>query len=118
MALSDRIRPDVEAAPWVIEEVKKLETKLENYKRSHDRFQRYLKDSGIEIERLKAENARVWELHNHFLNSKMTNLQKEIHELRSENARYREALERVMYESSEGDKSTWIIASKALKGDL
>ena len=25
MSLSDRIRPDVEAAPWVIEEVKKLE---------------------------------------------------------------------------------------------
>jgi hypothetical protein len=25
MSLSDRIRPDVEAAPWVIEEIKKLE---------------------------------------------------------------------------------------------
>lgn len=25
MSLSDRLRPDVEAAPWVIEEVKKLE---------------------------------------------------------------------------------------------
>jgi hypothetical protein len=28
MKLSDRIRPDVEAAPWVIEEVKKLEQEL------------------------------------------------------------------------------------------
>jgi len=26
--LSDRLRPDVEAAPWVIEEVKKLEQEL------------------------------------------------------------------------------------------
>lgn len=25
MSLSDRVRPDVEAAPWVIEEIKKLE---------------------------------------------------------------------------------------------
>jgi hypothetical protein len=25
MSLSDRLRPDVEAAPWVIEEVKRLE---------------------------------------------------------------------------------------------
>lgn len=25
MSLSDRIRPDVEAAPWVVDEVKKLE---------------------------------------------------------------------------------------------
>lgn len=28
MKLSDRLRPDVEAAPWVIEEVKKLEQEL------------------------------------------------------------------------------------------
>lgn len=28
MSLSDRIRPNSEAAPWVIEEVKLLETKL------------------------------------------------------------------------------------------
>lgn len=28
MALSDRIRPNVEAAPWVVEEVKKLEQEL------------------------------------------------------------------------------------------
>lgn len=27
MSLSDRIRPDVEAAPWVIKEVKELEAK-------------------------------------------------------------------------------------------
>lgn len=46
-----------------------------------------------EIERLKEENARVWELHNDFLNNKMTTLQKEVHNLRSENVRYQEALE-------------------------
>lgn len=35
--------------------------------------------------KLEAENARVWELHNDFLNNKMTSLQKEIHDLRAEN---------------------------------
>lgn len=29
MKLSDRVRPDVEAAPWVIEEIKKLEAELD-----------------------------------------------------------------------------------------
>lgn len=29
MALSDRLRPGVEATPWVIEQVKKLERELE-----------------------------------------------------------------------------------------
>jgi hypothetical protein len=29
VSLSDRIRPDVEAAPWVVEEVRKLEAKVE-----------------------------------------------------------------------------------------
>lgn len=29
MSLSDRIRPNMEAAPWVIEEVKKLEAEVE-----------------------------------------------------------------------------------------
>ena len=28
MSLSDRLRPNIEAAPWVIEEVKKLEVEL------------------------------------------------------------------------------------------
>ena len=32
MALSDRIRPNVEAALWVIEEVKKLETQNARYR--------------------------------------------------------------------------------------
>lgn len=36
MALSDRIRPDVEAAPWVIEEVKKLENDLAEIKKFAD----------------------------------------------------------------------------------
>ena len=29
MSLSDRLRPDVEAAPWVLKEVKKLEEELD-----------------------------------------------------------------------------------------
>lgn len=29
MSLSERLRPEVEAAPWVIEEVKKLEEELD-----------------------------------------------------------------------------------------
>ena len=29
MSLSDRVRPDCEAAPWVIEEIRKLEADLE-----------------------------------------------------------------------------------------
>ena len=33
--LSDRIRPNSEAAPWVIEEVKRLENELEAAKAMH-----------------------------------------------------------------------------------
>ena len=29
MSLSERLRPDIEAAPWVIEEVKALEAEIE-----------------------------------------------------------------------------------------
>lgn len=44
MKLSDRIRPDVEAAPWVIEEVKKLEQELARRGvPSYGRFQNLLK---------------------------------------------------------------------------
>ena len=35
MKLSDRVRPDVEAAPWVIEEIKKLEAELEVAQKFH-----------------------------------------------------------------------------------
>lgn len=34
MPLSNRIRPDCEAAPWVIEEVKKLEAQLKTFERA------------------------------------------------------------------------------------
>lgn len=34
MPLSDRIRPDCEAAPWVIKEVKELEAKLAKAKKA------------------------------------------------------------------------------------
>ena len=33
MTLSERVRPDSEAAPWVIEEIKQLEAAIEKYKR-------------------------------------------------------------------------------------
>jgi len=36
MPLSDRVRPTIEAAPWVIEEIKRLETELaEAYEELH-----------------------------------------------------------------------------------
>lgn len=35
MSLSDRIRPNCEAAPWVIEEVKQLETELAAFKKNN-----------------------------------------------------------------------------------
>lgn len=34
MSLSERIRPGVEAAPWVIEEVRKLEAQVEQLRAS------------------------------------------------------------------------------------
>jgi hypothetical protein len=41
MSLSDRIRPDVEAAPWVIAEVKKLEAESVELKNSNARMSEY-----------------------------------------------------------------------------
>lgn len=36
MSLSDRIRPNSEAAPWVIEEIKKLEAEAHRYQLERD----------------------------------------------------------------------------------
>lgn len=36
--LSDRVRPDSEAAPWVIEEIKKLETKIAAFEKDAAMF--------------------------------------------------------------------------------
>jgi chromosome segregation ATPase len=36
--LSDRVRPNSEAAPWVVEEIKKLERKLERLKSSNQQL--------------------------------------------------------------------------------
>lgn len=41
MKLSDRIRPDVEAAPWVIEEVKKLEAEVAHLRDTLEDFAEY-----------------------------------------------------------------------------
>jgi hypothetical protein len=38
MSLSERLRPDVEAAPWVIEEVKKLEVKIASLEKDEAMF--------------------------------------------------------------------------------
>lgn len=46
MKLSDRLRPDVEAAPWVIEEVKKLEQERAEFMR-YDTFFRMLKERAM-----------------------------------------------------------------------
>ena len=49
MRLSERIRPDVEAAPWVIKEIKQLEQELDLAKKEvaklHDRIHELLEDS-------------------------------------------------------------------------
>lgn len=47
MSLSERLRPEVEAAPWVIEEVKKLEEELDAARRA--------------VYLVKKENARLRE---------------------------------------------------------
>lgn len=67
MSLSKRLRPDVEAAPWVIEEVKKLEVKIASLEKDEAMF---LSEHD--------ENVRL-----HFENV----------DLKEENARLREALE-------------------------
>lgn len=69
MSLSERLRPDVEAAPWVIEEVKKLEVKIAGFEKDEAMF---LSEHN--------ENVRL-----HFENV----------DLKSENARLRKALERI-----------------------
>jgi hypothetical protein len=67
MSLSDRIRPDTEAAPWVIEEIKKLEAKVVDLEKDEKMF---LNEHD--------ENVRL-----HFENV----------ELKEQNTRLREALE-------------------------
>lgn len=42
MALSQRIRPDCEAAPWVIEEVKEMEAEIKRLKDQNARYREAL----------------------------------------------------------------------------
>lgn len=62
MSLSDRIRPNCEAAPWVCEEVKKLESHLAimkiNWEHQRDRA---AKAEG-EVERLSKDLRHIWAL--------------------------------------------------------
>jgi len=69
MSISDRIRPNSEAAPWVIEEVRKLEAEVERLKvelaESHERRREWARQVGrmtaeredmeAEVERLKGK---------------------------------------------------------------
>jgi hypothetical protein len=54
MSLSDRIRPDCEAAPWVIKEVKEMESEIKRLKDQNDRYQEAL-ELALEL----AENGLV-----------------------------------------------------------
>lgn len=73
MSLSERLRPDVEAAPWVINEVKKLEAKIASFEEDTEMF---LNEHN--------ENVRL-----HFENV----------DLKEQNARLREALREVTTET-------------------
>lgn len=59
MSLSDRIRPDVEAAPWVVEEVKALE-------KAYDEQEEELDATMMAYNILKKENTRLLEQNEHF----------------------------------------------------
>jgi hypothetical protein len=58
MALSDRIRPDCEAAPWVIKEVKEMESRIEFWIEKSTMQAIQISGMETEIQILKAENAR------------------------------------------------------------
>jgi predicted RNase H-like nuclease (RuvC/YqgF family) len=51
--LSDRVRPNSEAAPWVVEEIKKLES--EDWCRTALEYQEKIKDLEASIENMRAE---------------------------------------------------------------
>jgi hypothetical protein len=55
-SLSERLRPDVEAAPWVISEVKKLEARI------REQEARIAELESISLEQIKTEGGTVDEL--------------------------------------------------------
>ena len=61
MSLSDRIRPDCEAAPWVIKEVKEMESRIEFWIEKSTMQAIQISGMETEIQILKAENARYRE---------------------------------------------------------
>lgn len=64
MSLSERLRPDIEAAPWVIEEVKKLEVKIASLEKNEAMFlSEHDENVRLHFENvdLKEQNARLRE---------------------------------------------------------
>lgn len=92
MSLSERLRPDVEAAPWVIEEIKKLEVKIASFEKDEAMF---LSEHD--------ENVRL-----HFENV----------DLKEQNARLREALERILKASLPHEEPVSRQIAQSVLGDF
>ncbi len=63
MSLSDRIRPNCEAAPWVVEEVKKLERENAALRAALDaqmQYQRHLSEDRDRLDWLEGEDGQSW----------------------------------------------------------
>jgi hypothetical protein len=68
MPLSDRIRPNTEAAPWVVAEVRLLESFYELVVKERDLERRRNDLLTEEVAKLKAENERLQKAHDHQAN--------------------------------------------------
>lgn len=66
MSLSDRLRPNIEAAPWVIEEIKELE-------KAYQEQEEELDATMMAFNILKKENARLREALNYIANASWKN---------------------------------------------
>jgi len=53
MSLSKRLRPDIECAPWVIEEVRKLEFLIEDLVSDINDYQNIIDEQLRELEQLR-----------------------------------------------------------------
>lgn len=100
MSLSERIRPDVEAAPWVIVEVAALEAENATLKTS------------LAGRTYGHDNAMV-EAANKTLNGPLSLAYNHIVYLEAGNARYREALEEIS-ELYPTDNSTEIVVARGI----
>ena len=62
MSLSDRIRPGVECAPWVYDEVCCLEAERDQLREERDRLKAALSKSKQTAERWRAECIYFWSM--------------------------------------------------------